>query len=79
MWVTDAGHNNIEAYLRCVFAGFLAVEGSLTHLVVAVFRSTFGDDFFQHLIEFVQVCHATAMIRAAEAAEQKAMLSGKSV
>ncbi|KAF1772817.1 Alpha/beta hydrolase fold-5 [Phytophthora cactorum] len=56
LWVTDAGHNNIEAYL-----------------------STFGDDFFQHLIEFVHVCHVTATIRAAEAAEQKALMTGKTV
>ncbi|KUF76101.1 Alpha/beta hydrolase domain-containing protein 17C [Phytophthora nicotianae] len=56
LWVTDAGHNNIEAYL-----------------------STFGDEFFQHLIEFVHVCHVTATIRAAEAAEQKALMTGKTV
>ncbi|CAI5744055.1 unnamed protein product [Peronospora destructor] len=54
LWVTDAGHNNIEAYL-----------------------STFGDTFFQHLIEFVQVCHATATIRAAEAAEMRISMTGK--
>ncbi|EEY53579.1 serine protease family S09X, putative [Phytophthora infestans T30-4] len=56
LWVTDAGHNNIEAFL-----------------------STFGDDFFQHLIEFVHVCHATATFRAAEAADQKTLMTGKTV
>ncbi|GMF20355.1 unnamed protein product [Phytophthora fragariaefolia] len=85
LWVTDAGHNNIEAYLRCVqkknnHSAVLAIHNSATNLdCFAILHSTFGDTFFQHLIEFVQVCHATATIRAAEAAEQKSMLSGKFV
>ncbi|CCI43847.1 unnamed protein product [Albugo candida] len=40
LWVTDAGHNNIE-----------------------VFLSAFGDRFFEHLIEFVNICHTTTTIR----------------
>ncbi|CAI5733113.1 unnamed protein product [Hyaloperonospora brassicae] len=43
LWVTGAGHNNVEAYLNML-----------------------GNGFFQHLSDFVQVCHATATIRAAE-------------
>ncbi|TYZ62490.1 hypothetical protein PybrP1_001992 [[Pythium] brassicae (nom. inval.)] len=45
LWVADAGHNNIEAFL-----------------------STLGDDFFAHLIGFVNICHETNMIRSAEMA-----------
>nr|CCA22499.1 serine protease family S09X putative [Albugo laibachii Nc14] len=40
LWVTDAGHNNIE-----------------------VFLSACGDQFFEHLIEFVTICHTTTAIR----------------
>ncbi|RQM12911.1 hypothetical protein DD237_005166 [Peronospora effusa] len=75
LWVTDAGHNNIEAYLSTVSTHLL--PRTKTHLNLLLTRSTFGDTFFQHLIEFVQVCHATATIRAAEAAEMRISLTGK--
>ncbi|CEG44329.1 serine protease family [Plasmopara halstedii] len=55
LWVTDAGHNNIEAYLSAI-----------------------GDDFFQHLIEFVDICHVTATLRA-KAADEEAFVSEKAI
>jgi hypothetical protein len=36
--------------------------------------STLGDDFFQHLIGFVRICHETVVIRSMEESE---LLAGK--
>lgn len=40
LWVIDAGHNNIEAFLGAI-----------------------GDDFFVHLVDFINICHNTAKNR----------------
>jgi fermentation-respiration switch protein FrsA (DUF1100 family) len=40
LWVTDAGHNNIE-----------------------VFLSMIGDEFFTHLLGFVNICNQTVKLR----------------